>query len=137
MKEVTLHHVAGAETNVVVQAVGPLNGGGGYSHYQVTGFDTARNSAAVDDHGYRVGFSRLSIVFQNEKPAAHGLVGITMESLMAVCIDRLTDFQAGPFPCDENAIAKEHLEKAMAALQSRTAKFVAVDATLKAVNALS
>jgi len=128
MKEVTVHHVEGAPTNVVVQAVGVVGAGGGHTHYQITGFDTARNTANADDEGYRASFSKLSLIFQNERPAETGLVGITMESLMAVCIDRLTDFQAGPFASSENEEALQHLEQAMAALQQRTKRMVALDA---------
>lgn len=127
MKIVTLHHVPGADTNVQVVAVGPLSAGGAHSHYQIRGFDTARNTANADDDGYRSSFSMLPVIFQNEKPSEEGLVGITMESLMAVCIDRLAAFQAGPFPCVENETAKTHLEQAMASLQSRTARFVEED----------
>jgi hypothetical protein len=128
MKEVTVHHVEGAETNVVVKAVGVVGAGGGHTHYQITGFDTALNTANADDDGYRASFSKLSLIFQNERPMPDkDLVGITMESLMAVCIDRLTDFQAGPFASAENAEALYHLQHSMAALQARTQRMVDLD----------
>jgi hypothetical protein len=46
--------------------------------------------------------------------------GITNESLLAVVIDRLQQFQAGPFKCRENALALTHLEEALHWLHHRT-----------------
>lgn len=46
--------------------------------------------------------------------------GITNEALLAVIIDRLQCFQAGPFACVENATALIHLQGAMRALHQRT-----------------
>jgi hypothetical protein len=46
--------------------------------------------------------------------------GITMEALLAVCIDRLQHFQNGQFRSRENAIALTHLEDAMHWLLHRT-----------------
>jgi hypothetical protein len=58
--------------------------------------------------------------------------GVTIESLLAVLVDRLTAFQAGPFACGENGEALSHLLKAVAALQRRTKRRVAqnVEGTL-------
>lgn len=46
--------------------------------------------------------------------------GVSMESLIAVCIDRLEGYQSGKFSCRENACAKTHLEEALHWLHSRT-----------------
>jgi len=45
---------------------------------------------------------------------------LSQEALLAVIIDRLQCFQAGPYKCRENAIALTHLEDAMHWLQHRT-----------------
>ena len=47
--------------------------------------------------------------------------GLTIESLLTICIDRLESFQAGPFPCKENQQALSSLRKARKALYARTA----------------
>lgn len=51
-----------------------------------------------------------------------GVNGIQMEDLIAICIDRLTDFQAGPFACEPNQVALDHLRQALNALDVRTAE---------------
>lgn len=48
--------------------------------------------------------------------------GVIMEDLLAICIDRLKSFQEGPFACDENQNAINHLEQAKAALDARTTR---------------
>jgi len=49
-----------------------------------------------------------------------GVVGVTNECLLAIVKDRLDSFQAGPFPCEENAIAREHVVEALNQLAKRT-----------------
>ena len=46
--------------------------------------------------------------------------GVTQEALLAIVIDRLRSFQAGPFACDENGEALDYCGYALAALQKRT-----------------
>ena len=58
--------------------------------------------------------------FQHGGIAERGVTGITNEALLAVLIDRLAGFQAGPFPSDTNASALEHCRQALMALQERT-----------------
>ena len=50
----------------------------------------------------------------------NGPNGYTMEALLAIVADRLGDFQAGPFPCDDNQVALGHVQGALAALHART-----------------
>jgi hypothetical protein len=64
----------------------------------------------------------LILRFQNG-PVDHdgnGVNGITHEALLAVLIDRLTDFQTGPYACEENKLALDSLVAARSALHSRT-----------------
>ncbi len=60
--------------------------------------------------------------FQKGFPHEVGVNGITMEVLLAICIDRLRGFQAGPFGCPENAAALENMESALKWLAQRTRK---------------
>jgi hypothetical protein len=60
------------------------------------------------------------ISFQNGPIAEAGVNGLTQEVLLAICIDRLRAFQAGPFACRENALALTKIEEAQHWLHSRT-----------------
>ena len=60
------------------------------------------------------------ITFQKGAIKEAGANGNTHEALLAVLIDRLRGFQAGPFKCRENASALTHLEDALMWLQKRT-----------------
>lgn len=60
------------------------------------------------------------ISFQNGPIKEFGVNGITQEVLLAVVIDRLRSFQAGPFSCRDNAVALTHCEDALMWLQRRT-----------------
>jgi hypothetical protein len=63
---------------------------------------------------------RCGIAFQNGPIKEAGVNGITQEALLAIVIDRLRSFQAGPFACRENAIALTKCEEALMWLQRRT-----------------
>lgn len=60
------------------------------------------------------------ISFQNGPIDENGVNGLTQEVLLAICVDRLRSFQAGPFACRENALALTKLEEAQHWLHSRT-----------------
>jgi len=62
----------------------------------------------------------VHISFQNGPIKEFGINGVTQEALLAVVIDRLRCFQAGPFPCRDNAIALSYCEDALMWLQRRT-----------------
>lgn len=71
------------------------------------------------NHWYEIADSRgcmAKILFQN----GAGVNGVTQEALLAIVIDRLRSFQAGPFSCRENAIALTNCEEALMWLQKRT-----------------
>jgi len=78
-------------------------------------------------HDYRIEYPHgendrrvLAIHFQKGALREAGPNGISDEALLAVLIDRLQGFQAGPFSCRENAIALTKMEEAMHWLQHRT-----------------
>jgi hypothetical protein len=60
------------------------------------------------------------ISFQNGPILESGVNGISQEALLAVVIDRLRSFQAGPYSCRENAVALTKCEEALMWLQKRT-----------------
>lgn len=111
------------DTDKIRIAVTDQAGSGGANHrYEITGLDTETNASNTDEQGYRSSFSKQVILFQNGTIPENGVNGVTQEVLIAITIDRLRSFQAGPFACKENACALTHLEEAMHWLQQRTIK---------------
>lgn len=76
------------------------------------------------NHQYTIEFPDASydtnINFQNGPIAEHGVNGVTQEVLLAIVIDRLECFQAGPYACSENAEALRFAMGALDALKKRT-----------------
>ena len=60
------------------------------------------------------------IPFQNGPIKEHGVNGISQEALLAIVIDRLECFQAGPFASGDNFAALQSCMDAMTSLQRRT-----------------
>lgn len=75
-------------------------------------------------HSYLVhlpdSFVAYRIDFQLGPVAVTGVNGMTQEVLIAIVVDRLRCFQAGPLPCTENEDALAHLTEALAILHKRT-----------------
>ena len=94
--------------------------GGANHHYSITGFNTESNPSAIYTCGYTAHYSRLPILFQNGPILESGKNGITVESLLTICKDRLDSFQSGNFACEENQEALDAIEKALRALERRT-----------------
>ncbi len=107
MREITIHRVT-KEEGVSIFSHGPANLAGAQNDYM----------AVVSDGGHitqALGF----IKFQNGPSDEYGHNGVTLETLLAVCHDRLTSFQKGPFPCRYSAEAVQHVERALEALKDR------------------
>lgn len=66
--------------------------------------------------------NQVYLRFQEGDPNAVGVNGVTNEALLAVLMDRLEGFQSGPFKCEENEEALDHLKHAMAMLAFRSEK---------------
>lgn len=64
--------------------------------------------------------SNYPVFFQNGPIAEAGINGLTHEVLLAILIDRLRGFQAGPFACFENMAALANCEDALNHLHART-----------------
>ncbi len=63
---------------------------------------------------------RLYIEFQDGTLPEVGVNGVTIEALLAVCVDRLEGFQAGDFANGYNEIAIGYIYDAIAILNKRT-----------------
>jgi len=89
-------------------------GGGGMHHrYSVDGRAEGKLPAVVPRY--------IEVAFQQGPIRENGVNGCQNEDLIAIVIDRLTCAQAGPFPCRENKVALESLERALSVLEERTA----------------
>jgi hypothetical protein len=62
------------------------------------------------------------IAFQNGPVVENGINGVQNETLLEIVRHRLQCFQAGPFPCRENAIALTKIEEALLWLRIRLNK---------------
>ena len=117
MRNVTDHIVRGDQAIQLEIKVTDEPGQGGANHrYEISGCDVSKNPSA-DPDWFQI---TTYIMFQNGPIKEFGVNGITQEALLAIVIDRLRSFQAGPFSCRENAIALTKIEEALMWLQRRT-----------------
>lgn len=64
-------------------------------------------------------FMDTEVKLQNGSPTVNGENGLTVEALIAIAIDALTERNQGNFKCPQNDLALEHLEQAKSALDDR------------------
>ena len=112
-KEVTDHHDGSGAVNddiriFVRDEPGP---GGAHHDYEIS---VPKLTANVFT---QAGYVRFIKGPRNEPGS---VPGATQEALLAIVIDRLRDFQAGPFACEENQIALEATQLALNTLKNRT-----------------
>lgn len=112
MREITDHEVPGAESNLKIRVLDEPGQGGACHEYAII------TKEGPISHGCRISF-------QNGPIKEVGVNGVTQEALLAVVIDRLRSFQAGPFACSANAMALGHCESGLRNLQERTRERVA------------
>ena len=111
MRKLTDHIVSGDQAVQLQISVIDDPGAGGANHcYAITGFSHTTNPSAKAQAPE--GDCDI-ILFQNGPIKEFGVNGVTQEALLAIVIDRLRSFQAGPFSCRENAIALTHCEDAL------------------------
>lgn len=139
-------HVArGVASTLTVTSVGEENRAGARNRYEITGFQPLQNpladpkrlaslnmlreGAEAGNPEMKLELARvmgqqepLVILFQHGNPGTEGVNGITMESLLAVVIDRLEGFQAGPYACEENRQAMNKIQRGLTLLQRRQLK---------------
>lgn len=120
VRTITDHIINPANDKLTISVIDAPGAGGANHLYMVEGFDTSTNASDcfVARHGQPAKHS--TVLFQNGPIAEKGVNGITQEVLLAIVIDRLRSFQAGPFACRENALALTKIEEAMHWLQQRT-----------------
>lgn len=104
-------HIANPANDLITIEVMDEPGAGGANHYYKIGCLTSMHGGADwSQH----------ILFQDGPIAEAGVNGVTQEALLAIVIDRLNSFQAGPFACAENAEALSAATSALQWLKKRT-----------------
>lgn len=117
MRTINDHKINPANDTITIAVLDEPGAGGANHVYQVTGFDLSKNPSKLGDGPDA---NCQLVVFQNGTILENGINGITQEVLLAIVVDRLRSFQAGPFACKANACALTHIEEAQHWLQQRT-----------------
>lgn len=114
MRELTRHRVNGCNDGLKIEVRDEPGNGGANHEYRISGWHDTRSAtrAPID----------VFLIFQNGPIKEVGVNGITHEALLAILIDRLEGFQSGPFKCDYNRFALEHLKLGLEYLKQRTAE---------------
>ena len=105
MRTVEYHKINPTNDTLEIKVIDEPGSGGANHAYEVSGFSTQTG---------------LRLNFQNGPIGEVGVNGVTQEVLLAIVIDRLRSFQAGPFSSRENALALTKCEEALHWLQQRT-----------------
>lgn len=106
MRQLNDHKVNGLNEALDIQVLDEPGQGGACHQYQIK----------LEDRPDRT----VNIQFQKGPVKEAGFNGISQEALLAIVIDRIRSFQAGPYACRDNAIALTHCEDALMWLQKRT-----------------
>jgi hypothetical protein len=114
MRTLEEHKVNPANDLLKISVLDEVGPGGANHHYMITTPDWTR---APDGSGAK---GVWDIVFQKGPINEAGVNGVTQEALVAIVIDRLRAFQAGPYACRENALALTKLEEAQHWMLHRT-----------------
>lgn len=105
------HHLTGLNDindQIEVRPIDQPGAGGGHHQYILS-------SPKCEEDGL--------VTFHQPDANRHGvLTGYTIEAYLTPLLHRLECFQAGPFACEENAVALDHGLKMMEALRQRTAR---------------
>jgi hypothetical protein len=124
MRALTDHIVEGDSANhqLTIEVLDEPGQGGASHLYRIIGFKATTNpSAPPAMETLNAGHSDATrILFQNGPIKEFGVNGVTQEALLAIVIDRLRSFQAGPFACDANRLALACIEVGLDQLQKRT-----------------
>lgn len=127
MRQLTDHIVPGDSANhqLSVQVLDEPGQGGACHLYEIRGFNTESNVGDIWKERYGKPSDHTTMLFQNGPIKEVGVNGVTHEALLAILIDRMRSFQAGPYACQDNAEALHHLSEALGFLQKRTVARIA------------
>lgn len=112
MRSIASHKVEGEAVSLEIDALDERTEGGASHCYRIY---------VADGEDTPIGVEHV-IQFQHGPIQECKANGITNEALLAIVIDRLSDFQAGDFPCEENEHALDAVCHALKFLKRRTQK---------------
>lgn len=113
MRQITDHKLNGLNDELHITVLDEPGSGGACHVYSIAyGFNPGTDVGGSQE--------KCRIEFQNGPIKEAGVNGISQEALIAVVIDRLRSFQAGPYACRDNAVALTHFEEGLMWLQKRT-----------------
>ena len=106
MREITDHIVEGnlPQNQLRIEVTDEPGVGGANHRYEIKGM-YLQNNPSFSENDYNMDIDESLILFQNGPIQEVGVNGITHEVLLAIVIDRLRSFQAGPYPSPENKMA--------------------------------
>lgn len=121
MRRLNNQPAPGGISQIAIAAVDNPGVGEPNRRYELSGFNTVYNPAAVTPgQSYPAQFSSLPIFFHDTASSGRGLAnGVTENSLLAVIADRLQSQQTGPQRCMENDAALQSIMEAMRLLDQR------------------
>ncbi len=123
MRTLTDHIVEGDSANHQLRiTVADEPGQGGANHKYVIVWS---RPSIEDPSGIQQDLYAVSVDFQNGPIKEFGVNGVTQEALLAIVIDRLRSFQAGPYASESNQKALDHTLLALSFLQDRTRERIA------------
>ncbi len=106
MRELTDHFVKGDSVNHQLRVVALDEPGAGGANHK---YAIAHNENILGE-----------VDFQNGPIKEVGVNGVTHEAHLAIFIDRMRSFQAGPYACESNQLALDHAISALMCLRQRT-----------------
>jgi hypothetical protein len=117
MRFITEHQTNECNKALLIRVLDEPGAGGANHSYEII----TTNSHPPDQIVFQAQIVSLAqLQFQKGPIQEVGTNGITHEAVLAILIDRLRGFQAGPFACRENALAMTRLEEAAHWLDHRT-----------------
>lgn len=119
MRTIDDHKINPANDRLILEVLDQPGSGGANHAYRINGFDLSANPSAGNGTTHDASQS-VMLYFQNGPIPESGVNGVTQEVLLAIVVDRLRSFQAGPYACRENALALTKIEEAQHWLQQRT-----------------
>jgi len=120
MRQLTAHQTNPANKELTITVDDEPGQGNACHLYTITGQDSTSNPSDPFVARYGKGADHSTILFQNGPIKEVGVNGITHEVLLAILIDRLEGFEAGPYANEYNASALDYLKSALTMLKNRT-----------------
>lgn len=114
-RRITAHQVNECNSDVEIMVTDEPGSGGANHEYRIQFKNGQMFNFSRDASG-----KMIIIPFQRGPIKENGTNGLTHEILLALVQDRLMSFQNGPFACQENALALDHVNAALKVLHDRT-----------------